>query len=435
MIDFNDLIVHKPNHLIEIVGNPISTMGLLTYNFLLHKFQKEKTDKLILSPNEIFKSLEITDKYEDLYEYLDSLLSIKVRSLDKKGKLWSGFNLLSSFEKTDNGIFIQIPEPIFKALCGSENEKTLYYTTIKLLEQRVYKCSYTIIFYELFKKYEKINLPIYELETLKNITGTQNKYKIYYDFKKRVLIPALKELNQFDQNFDYTFDEEYLGRKVNKIRFIRTPKNIVEIPIKKLSTKLLKAIEKSRKNRFVDESYSQKAMEKIIQRYEEKDIIKALGELYRYNAEIKNFSKILTAKIEDIKNSKIEEIQFIKKKTSIGEKELEEHKKQFQEIKKEVNLKIQVEKIEISKVDYEELYKKYLEENNIKHSVQVKKIFDTMNKSKYEVMEFKQKEYIQTKIYTVEDIPEEKLLSKNGKRLAGMAKINKIKKILEEMNS
>ncbi|MGL5931286.1 MAG: hypothetical protein ACRCY7_00025 [Cetobacterium sp.] len=309
MINFNDLIVHKPNHLIEIVGNPISTMGLLTYNYLLHKFQKEKTDKLTLSPNEIFKSLEISDKYEDLYEYLDSLLSIKVRSLDKKGKLWSGFNLLSSFEKTENGIFIQIPEPIFKALCGNEKEKTLYYTTIKLLEQRVYRCSYTIIFYELFKKYEKINIPLYELETLKNITGTQNKYKIYYDFKKRVLTPALKELNQFDQNFDYSFDEEYLGRKVNKIKFKRTSKNIIEISDSQISNKLLKAIEKSRKNRFINSSYSQKAMEKLLQKYDETDIIKALGELYKYNLEIRSFSKILTAKIEDIKNSNLTKIK------------------------------------------------------------------------------------------------------------------------------
>lgn len=344
MMNFNDLIVHKPNHLIEIVGNPISTMGLLTYNFLLHKFQKEKTDKLVLSPNEIFKSLEITDKYEDLYNYLDSLLSIKVRSLDKKGKLWSGFNLLSSFEKTDNGIFIQIPEPIFKALCGSENEKKLYYTTIKLLEQRVYKCSYTIIFYELFKKYEKINLPVYELETLKEITGTLNKYKIYYDFKKRVLIPALKELNQFDQNFDYTFDEEYLGRKVNKIRFIRTPKNVIEIPVKKLSIKLLKAIEKSRKNRFIDECYSQKAIEKILQKYDEKDIIKALGELYKYNSEIKSFSKILTSKIEDIKNSKMDKIKENQGYTLGQEKIGTAFKNDFTEPKK-FDLDIEKEKV------------------------------------------------------------------------------------------
>ncbi|MGL5934318.1 MAG: hypothetical protein ACRCZI_01695 [Cetobacterium sp.] len=87
MISLKELIVHKPNHLIEIVGNPISTMGLLTYNFLLHKFQQEKTDKMILSPAEIFKALDIADKYSDLYGYLDSLLSIKVRSLDKKGRI------------------------------------------------------------------------------------------------------------------------------------------------------------------------------------------------------------------------------------------------------------------------------------------------------------------------------------------------------------
>ncbi|MEG0516413.1 MAG: hypothetical protein RR523_12245, partial [Cetobacterium sp.] len=52
-----------------------------------------------------------------------------------------------------------------------------------------------------------------------------------------------------------------------------------------------------------------KAMEKILQKYEEKDIIKALGELYKYNSEIKNFSKILTAKIENIKNSKMAKIK------------------------------------------------------------------------------------------------------------------------------
>ncbi|MGL4998935.1 MAG: hypothetical protein ACRC5T_08225, partial [Cetobacterium sp.] len=298
-----------PNHLIEIVGNPISTMGLLTYNFLLHKFQQEKTDKMTLSPSEIFKALDIADKYSDLYGYLDSLLSIKVRSLDKKGRLWGGFNLLAAFKEVDGGIFVQIPEPIFKALCGDENEKKLYYTTIKLLEQRVYKCSYTIIFYEILKKYEKVNYPIYELDKLKEITGTTEKYKIYYDFKKRVLIPAFKEINQFDKTYEYFFEEEFLGRKVNKIKFFKTEKNVIDLLDKELSEKMIKAIEKARKNRFVDLVYSQKAMDKIIKKYEENDVIKGLNELYKYNSEIKNFSKILISKIDDIKNSKIELIK------------------------------------------------------------------------------------------------------------------------------
>ena len=137
------------------------------------------------------------------------------------------------------------------------------------------------------------------------------------------------------------------------------------------------------------------------------------------------------------KKKQSEQIQAIKKRSSIGEKELEEHQEQFQEIKKEINSMDQVEKIDkikISKVDYENLYKKYLEENNIKHSLSVRKIFDTMNKSKYEIVGFEQQEHIQTKIYTVEDIDESLLVSKNGRKLVGMAKQHKIKKILEEMN-
>ncbi|MEG1146952.1 MAG: hypothetical protein RSE21_05935, partial [Bacilli bacterium] len=78
----------------------------------------------------------------------------------------------------------------------------------------------------------------------------------------------------------------------------------------------------ARRNRFVDDSYSQKAMEKLLQKYDEKDIIKALGELYKYNSEIKSFSKILTSKIEDIKNSKMDKIKENQGYT-LGQEEVE----------------------------------------------------------------------------------------------------------------
>lgn len=137
------------------------------------------------------------------------------------------------------------------------------------------------------------------------------------------------------------------------------------------------------------------------------------------------------------KKKQVEEIQAIKKRSFIGEKELEEHQEQFQEIKKENNSMDsleKVEKIKISKVDYNRLYKQYLKDIKQEPTPTNKKIFNTMNKFKYEVIEFEQKEYTQTKIYTVEDINESLLVSKNGKKLVGMAKQHKIKKILEEMN-
>ncbi|MEG2247195.1 MAG: hypothetical protein RSC84_07140, partial [Peptostreptococcaceae bacterium] len=97
--------------------------------------------------------------------------------------------------------------------------------------------------------------------------------------------------------------------------------NIISI-VPLFSEKLINSIEKSRKNRFVDDSYSQKAMEKLLQKYDEKDIIKALGELYKYNSEIKSFSKILTSKIEDIKNSKMDKIKE-KQGYILGQEEVE----------------------------------------------------------------------------------------------------------------
>ncbi|MCJ8341920.1 MAG: replication initiation protein [Cetobacterium sp.] len=339
----DNLIIFKPNELIEIVGYPISSLGILTYNFLLHKFQTLKTDNLLISADEIFKNIDILNNHDELYRYLDILQKIRIESRDKKGRIWGAFNLLAVFQKKDDGIFVQIPIPIYKVLCGNgdKQNQNLYYTAIRLLEQRAFKCSYSLIFYEIFKKYEKINIPIFILSELKELTGTENKYKEYKDFKRYVLEKVLKELNQFDSKYEYSFEEKRLGRKVHEIKFIRTEKNTIDISSEpQMSEKLLNAITKARKNQYIDSVYSQKALDTILTMYEEKDIIKGLNELYKYNSEIKNFSKILISKIEDIKNSKLENL---KKKKEKKQEPIEESINSTEPI--ESNLEIEKEKI------------------------------------------------------------------------------------------
>ena len=317
-----NLIVHKPNQLIEIEGQPITTQGLLAYNYLLLKFQSEKTDRMIISLNEIFNSLNVTDSYSDVFNYLDSLQKIRVVSKDVKGKVWGAFNLLSEFKKVEEneGIFIQIPHTIFSALCGTEEEKNLYYTTIELLEQKVFNCSYSIIFYEIFRKYEKVNLPCYLLKDLKKITKTEEKYKEYKDFKRYVLKNAINEINKYDNYYDYSFKEIRLSRKVNEIQFIRTEKNkkknikdeIIDAEIVEentMSERLLKAIKKAKKSMYISKVYSDKAMKKLLVKYNESLIIRALEESTKYNQEINSFSSFITAKVEDIKNSSNEVIE------------------------------------------------------------------------------------------------------------------------------
>ena len=87
-------------------------------------------------------------------------------------------------------------------------------------------------------------------------------------------------------------------------------------------------------------------------------------------------------------------------------------------------------KIKISKDKYEEMYQIHLKENGIVHSKFVRTGFDKSNCKKYDIVQ-NEKEYI----YTEKDIDEKLLISKTGKKLSGMAKINKINKILLELNS
>ena len=146
------------------------------------------------------------------------------------------------------------------------------------------------------------------------------------------------------------------------------------------------------------------------------------------------------------KKEDIIDIQPVKrKKAALGEKELQEHEKaqlenivqelEKKKIIKESSLDPVVELIKISKKDYEDLYKDYLEQLGEEHNHFIRKSFDFINKAKYEVIEDIQKEYTQTKTYTTEDIDESLLISKTGKKLVGMARQHKIKKLLEDMNN
>lgn len=321
----DELTIHKPNELIEIVNRPISEIGLKVYNFIIKKLQDLETDRIVIPLSELL--IENNTNYEYIYNYLDELQKIQVKSIDKRGKLWGSFVLLAEYKKVDEGIFVQVPATIHKALCmKGKKQEELYYTTIKLLEEKSFKCSYSLIFYEIIKRYdgENIEIPIYTLEEIRQMTGTVNKYKLYYDFKKRVLNPAMEEINKFSQKYSYDFKEIKVGKTINKIQFIKEKKsaeNIIDItPIKEVkeySDKFLAAIEKVKKNQYVAKKYSQRAVKKAVQQFGEEMVIKAFKEIYKYNKTITSFSKFLNSAISEIKENESLKKEIKKKNTPI----------------------------------------------------------------------------------------------------------------------
>ena len=171
-------------------------------------------------------------------------------------------------------------------------------------------------------------------------------------------------------------------------------------------------------------------------------------------------------KIEKIKKGvKVESLRFVwknkkekkqddiidiqpvkKKKATLGEKELQEHEReQLENTILELEKKKKVKSIpsdpivelkKISKKDYENLYKDYLERLGEQHNLYMRKSFDFINKAKYEVIEDMEREQPKEKIliFTEKDINESLLVSKTGKKLVGMARQHKIKMLLEDMN-
>ena len=143
----------------------------------------------------------------------------------------------------------------------------------------------------------------------------------------------MNEINSFDKKYQYGFVEERLGRRMDKIKFVRVDKDTIEVEENSMSEKLLKAVLKARKNIYLDSVYSQKAMDKLILKYDEADIIKGLNELYKYNYEIESFSKILNSKIKDIVDSK--KVKLKKEPVRIVEPEIEALEKSELDIEKE----------------------------------------------------------------------------------------------------
>ncbi|MCY6371733.1 replication initiation protein [Clostridium ganghwense] len=84
------------------------------------------------------------------------------------------------------------------------------------------KSGYAFRIYELLKQYERIGQRTFDLEELKCILGIEkDRYTLYADFKRKVILKAQKEINvKTDLSFD--FEQIKNGRKVTALKFIIT---------------------------------------------------------------------------------------------------------------------------------------------------------------------------------------------------------------------
>lgn len=314
------------------------------------------------------------------------------------------------------------------------NQVAKPFTIQDVLEYTSLGSGYSQLMYSLLKEWEKSKNIEFEINKFRELLGIPQGYRIS-EIDKRVLNPIMEELPQYF--FNLKLEKIKTGRKVTSLKFtwgnriekIENKNNSDVIDIIEISDKLNKVIEKVKKNRFIKPLLIIDNIEILVEMFQEKDLIKGLNWSYR---EIKQEIKSLNYLIKSIKTGMEQKEKKLVVKTVpevVQEQETKEEilKENNLNLEKDQELKIkEIEKVKITKDEYEELYKKFLQEQNTEHNLLTRKGFDIANKNKYEIVENE----IEDKVYqfTIEElkkIPFEELI---GKKVEIIANINSTEK-------
>ena len=91
-----------------------------------------------------------------------------------------------------------------------------------------FKSYYSMRLYELCKQFETIGKSHYKLGELKSVMGISTQYKQYKNFKRKVLMPAINEINNHS-DLMISVKENLTGRSVSGLSFkISGQRNAIE---------------------------------------------------------------------------------------------------------------------------------------------------------------------------------------------------------------
>lgn len=114
--------------------------------------------------------------------------------------------------------------PYLLQLATQAGEQGAFYTRYGLRYVLPMRGQYSTRLYEILKSYQKNNREwFFDLEELKRVLDAQS-YDRWPDFRRRVLEPAVEEINNFT-DLNVAFDTEKEGRKIARVTFFMAGKN------------------------------------------------------------------------------------------------------------------------------------------------------------------------------------------------------------------
>lgn len=231
-IQTRDSILIKHNTLVSARYN-LTPNECRAFTYLLYKIQRNREDNIrekscIISQDE-FKQI-INDKNKSSINGITSILKslkkndiyLKEKKGDKNNYIWSEYSFISGFEFDDelNNFKVVCAEKVYDTLMNHDYKNDGFYTPINLIIWFQFKLNSTQRIYELLRLWSNTKKTVnYTIDELREFMMLENKYSQYRDFKKRVILPAIKELKEVGQ-LDIEIKENRVNRQVTSIDFI-----------------------------------------------------------------------------------------------------------------------------------------------------------------------------------------------------------------------
>ena len=219
----DNAVANIHNNLIQ-ARHKLSLEEIRLMDTIISFIQPEDKDlKRYKIPVSVFQELYGTQR-KDIYDVvkraIEGLLSkpIKLESINSKGrKVFEIFNFISygKYEEGAGSFYISI-DTNFKPYLLKLKE---FFSRIPIKYTYVLSSRYAIRLYELLKQYENTSYRIDKIEDLREMLGVEeHEYNRFPDFEKRVLKPAVNEINEkTDLKVSYT--KKKTGRRITHIEF------------------------------------------------------------------------------------------------------------------------------------------------------------------------------------------------------------------------
>ena len=219
------LLIKKHSAIIQCSVKELTLMQRKMINGLIFIAQKNPESEIFETNAEYLKkicgfNLESNSYMQEQLKKIKDI-SFEFNYLEKdKTVVWSTYDLLSeiTFEFGSGKIKFAFPPTLRKNILNPA-----MYAPLNIILIAGLKCSYAIVLYEFLRDYLTAHsVPIMTIEDFRNILGiSKNEYKLFQNFKVKVLNPATEEVNlKTDINCRYELLKETgIRNKYSHIRF------------------------------------------------------------------------------------------------------------------------------------------------------------------------------------------------------------------------